>query len=60
MFFGAVEDNGEGANAPSDRVNLYSFLGPPGVYSCDDLANDASFPDFAWVDIIEGGWIQVQ
>ena len=60
LVFVAVEDNGEGANAPSDKVNLFFAVVPPGVYTCDDLANDVAFPEFGWIDVDEGGWVQVQ
>ena len=60
-IYTAVEDNGEGSNAPSDRVSLNFYIAPPGSPAfCDVLANDASWPEENWVDVNEGGHIQVQ
>jgi len=64
FVYTAVEDNGEGANAPSDKVCEIYYFTPPGaqeVYGgCDGMANNGFFPNEFFADVDEGGHIQVQ
>jgi hypothetical protein len=60
QIYTAVEDNGQGANAPSDRVSLEFYFCPPGWPTlCEIYNNDADFADATFIDITSGS-IKVQ
>ena len=64
QIYTAVEDNGQGANAPTDRVSLTFYACPPGCPPlCEVYNNDADspngYPDAEFIDITSG-FIKVQ
>ncbi|MDX1477900.1 MAG: hypothetical protein R3301_09360 [Saprospiraceae bacterium] len=63
IFYLAVEDNGEGANAASDRHHSFVYFGMPGFgLFCDILNpnNPVLWPEGLWFDIGPAGQIQVK
>ena len=63
ILYLAVEDNGEGANAASDRYHTEIYLGEPGLGSfCHFLAPDGPlWPENEWYAVVgQGNQIQVK
>ncbi|MDX1407820.1 MAG: hypothetical protein R3330_06795, partial [Saprospiraceae bacterium] len=64
FFYLAVEDNGEGANAPADRHHSFVYFGMPGFgVFCDVLNpnNTLLWPEGLWFEVVgPQGEIQVK